>query len=490
MKSWNRIGLSTRVILILALLTMITIGAGSVIIWYSGQVEALFTEMIDDDINDLMAAEELETALVNQKGFATYYILDEDPGWLKQLSYHRRSFEKWLKIARESTDNQNEIEILDKIGNHHSVYVELKDRVLALYKNGDRESGAELHREVRNIYFGVYDLCENYKDIQKASISSAREKSRAQAKRINTIAVVFMSMSIFLGTLMAFVLISQILIPIRKLTYKTAPGEGLNKSGNEVSTLSNQVNGLVENMDTARRQLEQSQERLVYSEKMANLGKLAAEAAHSIRNPMTSIIMRLFSLQRDLDLDDTQREDFEVVSEEMSRLDNIVANFLEFSKPPKLKTMEVDVSDILTMTLNLLQHRLQLKNVILTREPNRGIPKVEADPEMIKEVFVNLIGNACDAMTDGDKLTVTEKVAVSDQLGSVVMIEISDSGPGIPEEIHDKVMDPFFSTKPEGTGLGLAIAYRIVKEHGGQLEFWSVENQGATFTITLPIVEE
>ncbi|MCK5845395.1 MAG: hypothetical protein KAG97_11850, partial [Victivallales bacterium] len=385
----------------------------------------LLTEVIDKDVNALLAAEELETALLNQKGFVTYYFLDGDPNWLEQLEFHRRAFAKWLGQARESARGERETKILDRIETEHSNYVESKNRVIELYKSGDRADGAKLHWEVRDKFFVIYDLCEEYKTIHKERITRASSDCRNHANRVSFLAITFMSASVLLGVLLAFILLAQIIIPIRKLTVRTATPDGTRKPGNEVATLSRQVNGLVDDIHTTLQELDQSHERLVHSEKMANLGKLAAEAAHSIRNPMTSIKMRLFSLERNLEMSEIQKEDFEVVAEEMRRLDNIVANFLDFSRPPKLSMQRIHVSDLLDMTLNLLRHRLQLKEVVLERKSRKVLPEVDADPELLKEVFMNLIGNACEAMSEGGRLTVSEEEAVSDQIGRAVMIKIS-----------------------------------------------------------------
>jgi signal transduction histidine kinase len=219
------------------------------------------------------------------------------------------------------------------------------------------------------------------------------------------------------------------------------------------------------------------------------VGKLATEVAHSIRSPMTSINMRLFSLQRSLDLTENQSEDFEVVAEEMRRLDNIVRNFLEFSRPPKLHKQKTDISWIINMTLELLEYRLKRHDVEVIRKRAEFMPPAEADPELMKEVFVNLIVNACEAMGEGGKLFIEESLLKSGGRSCEIQISIRDTGPGIPEEAKHQILEPFHSTKTQGTGLGLFITSRIIREHGGRLDLQSAEGQGATFIVTLPISE-
>ncbi len=185
-----------------------------------------------------------------------------------------------------------------------------------------------------------------------------------------------------------------------------------------------------------------------------------------------------------------QKEDFDVISEEMRQLDNIVRNFLEFSRPPKLKLQKTNVSDVVDMALQLLEKRLERHGVKVERERHQLLPNIDADPELLKEVLVNLIVNACDAMGEGGWLVVAEEEVVAEHIGRAVLVRVTDSGPGIPESIRDKILEPFFSTKEEGTGLGLSIAARTLEEHGGYLEVRSDEGRGTTFTMTLPVREE
>ena len=220
---------------------------------------------------------------------------------------------------------------------------------------------------------------------------------------------------------------------------------------------------------------------------MAMVGKLAAGMAHSIRNPLTSVKMRMFSLSRTFDLSTPQKEDFEVITEEIRHIDTIVENFLEFSRPPKLKMQRVSPSDVVDLTIQLLQHRLQSYDVQIKLIRQRALPKIQADPEQLKEVLVNIIVNACEAMEGGGSIIIHEEEGFAEPLERVVVIRLSDNGPGIPKSIQDKVLQPFFTTKDEGTGLGLSIATRIIEEHGGWLDLTSEEGKGATFVITIPV---
>ena len=139
------------------------------------------------------------------------------------------------------------------------------------------------------------------------------------------------------------------------------------------------------------------------------------------------------------------------------------------------------------MVIQLLQHRLKSYNVEVKIDRKRALPEIEADPEQFKEMLVNIVMNACEAMESNGLIVIREEESFAEPLGRVVVIRLSDNGPGIKESIQSKVLQPFFSTKEEGTGLGLSIAARIVDEHGGWLDLISEEGKGCTFVITLPI---
>ncbi|MBC2717841.1 MAG: hypothetical protein HF978_21265 [Desulfobacteraceae bacterium] len=205
---------------------------------------------------------------------------------------------------------------------------------------------------------------------------------------------------------------------------------------------------------------------------------------------MTSINMRLFSLKRSLELKDIQQEDFEVVSEEMRRLDNIVRNYLEFSKPHKLKKQRINISQVIDMTLDLLRYRLELHSVEVIRKQSDNLPLIDADPELLKEVFVNLMVNACEAMENGGEIVISEEEALAENIGRAVLVKVKDNGPGMSEEVRKRILGPFETTKADGTGLGLFIAVRIIEEHGGTLELHSKEGQGTTFSLTFPACGE
>ena len=491
MNWWRNQGLSVRVYSLFSVLLSMALTGGVITIWYATSTGSMLRMMMEQDVTALEAARELETALINQKGFVTYYYIDQNPEWLEKLNRQKHDFDDALGVAFEHTHTQKERDILLKVRDEYAQYSESRDRVIDLYKNGRFEEGADLHWKIRLNFFAIHTLTQEYKKIYTHNIMETQASMRRRAAGMRNFVVAGMIALLALGVACGVTLARQVIQPIRRLSAAASMAEGQdNTRENEMKVLSRSVHGLIENVGAAKKELEQSRELLEHSEKMALLGKLSTEVAHSIRNPLTSIKMRLFSLQRSLQLNPAQKEDLEVVSEEMRRLDNIVRNFLEFSRPPRLKKQSVQVPALMTMTLELLQHRLKMARVAVERSTQENLPPVDADPELLKEVLVNFIVNACDAMEEtGGVIRIQEMEAAAEHVGRAVVVRIHDSGPGVPQDIQDRVLEPFFTTKAEGTGLGLSIARRIIEEHGGRIDLVSAPGRGAAFSISLPIPE-
>jgi signal transduction histidine kinase len=487
---WRAISLRARIFLIVSGLVLAAMAGAVVTVAYMHWLASVLTSFMDRDVAALKAAQELETALVMQKGFATYYIQDREREWLRQLDEHRNLFETWLQKARASSQLAEAEGILEQIGSEYGRYDSSRSQVIQWYDAGENEAAAQLHRETRGRFLVIRELCEQYIRVHEKSMESTRAAIAQRAEYINDLAMATAPGVLLLGLLLGWIILRQILGPIREMARESEQRRGA-PEGDEVKALSRRVRGLMEDVDQTRSQLELSQEHLFRSEKLALVGKLAAGVAHSIRNPLTSVKMRLFSMQRTLRLADGQREDFEVISEEIRHIDSIVRSFLEFSRPPKLAMQRVSPSDVVDTTFNLLRDRLGSYGVRAEIRREGRLSEIWADPDQLKEVLVNLMVNACEAMgAGGGQIVIREEQAESQGSGRSVILRVEDTGPGIPESIRDKVLQPFFSTKEEGTGLGLSIAARIVEEHGGRLELISRGEGGASFAIALPVKEE
>jgi len=229
-------------------------------------------------------------------------------------------------------------------------------------------------------------------------------------------------------------------------------------------------------------QLRRTQEALVLKEKLAMLGEMAATVAHEIRNPLTAIRGFAQRIARKREGDERVCNYCEVIVEEVDRLDRVVKDVLDFARRFSPKLAPTDLNALLKETVELLQDELVENNILFVPSFDLSLPKINVDAKQIKQVLVNLIQNARQAMPSEGTLTIS-----TERQGDWVVLAISDTGPGIPPENLERIWEPFFTTRTHGTGLGLALARRIIEEHGGRIEVESTVGEGTTFRIFLPV---
>lgn len=234
-----------------------------------------------------------------------------------------------------------------------------------------------------------------------------------------------------------------------------------------------------------RFRLTESRAIIARQEKLASLGVLAAGVAHEIRNPLTAIKFRLYSLKKSLPVGLADNEDAVVIGDEISRLERIVRDFLQFARPSEPELITIPTQRILEEVYELLKPQLKKSAIELKLEPSEPV-WVRADTQQIKQVLINLIQNSADSIGRDGVITLRARNGG----GSLAIMDVIDTGKGIPPEVQQRLFDPFFTTKDGGTGLGLPIASRIVEKHGGELRYQTQLNRGTTFSVVLPRVSE
>ncbi len=481
MRIFNRLNLRAKIFLVISINLFISIFGGFTMVWYTYKMDNIVSYVIDKKLEGYEVVAGLEFSLVNQKGFVSYYFQDRDLNWLQKLERHREFFLEYLKEAEKITINKQEDEIIKQIKTEYSSYIVSKDIVIQYYKIYKYDEGIKIHYKIRSSFFKILKLCKIFKKIHLERIEKEKTQAIVRAGKIRNIAIIATVFSGIFYFLLVTILIVQVLGPIRKLSTEVNKKNRGKKSKNEVTSLKYNIRGLIEDID-------QNKEYMLQSEKMVQVGKLAAGMAHSIRNPLTSVKMRLFSLSRSLDMSDIQRDDFEVISEEINHIDDLVQNFLEFSRPPKPDMKKISPSHVIDQVMLLLKHRLKVYNVETKIFRKKQLPEIYIDIDQLKEVFVNIIINACEVMENKGVISIYEEYYPNFPCGSIV-IRVLDNGPGISETESKKIFEPFFTTKEDGSGLGLSIAMRIITEHHGKIDVVSKENKGTEFIITLPVKE-
>ena len=231
-------------------------------------------------------------------------------------------------------------------------------------------------------------------------------------------------------------------------------------------------------------------QQLIQSEKLSAIGELISGIAHELNNPLTGVMGYSQLLQLRKDIDDRAKESLLKINNLALRCQKIVQNLLSFARKQKPERKLSDINDLLERTVELRSYELQVNNIEIIYALDRHLPKTIADSHQIQQVFLNVITNAEQAMLEAHgrgRLIVGTRC---DPHENLIVVEVTDDGPGIPDTFLNKIFDPFFTTKEvgKGTGLGLSLSYGIIKEHGGNIHVRSRLGEGATFVVELPVI--
>jgi signal transduction histidine kinase len=234
------------------------------------------------------------------------------------------------------------------------------------------------------------------------------------------------------------------------------------------------------------------QARMKSMDRLATLGELASGIVHEVKNPLACISSAIHVLFTSLRADDKKREAMDEVLRQIRRLSDITTNLLSFAKPGKPRLLSTDPEEVVRAVVFLINQKAKEQRVDICLDMRGEVPRVMTDPQQMQQAILNVVLNSIQAMTEGGVLSLTLRKK-SDQLEkgkSFFTVIISDTGPGIPDDIKGRIFNPFFTTKAEGTGLGLSITQRIVDQLGGKMEIKSEQGKGATFIIDFPMEQD
>ncbi len=221
-----------------------------------------------------------------------------------------------------------------------------------------------------------------------------------------------------------------------------------------------------------------------YSAKLAALGRLTSGVAHEVKNPLNAMMIHLELLREKLDSSPSEvQQSLEVIGSEIRRLDRVVQGFLRFMRPQELVVKTIDLNALLGSVAALLEAEWQSHGVHFAAALDPGLPPISADEELLRQAFLNILQNACQAMPSGGTVTVrTEREG-----RELIRVSIADEGVGIPVEDLEKIFKLYYTTKPDGSGIGLSLVYRIVQMHDGAIEARSEAGRGTTMIVKLPV---
>ena len=333
----------------------------------------------------------------------------------------------------------------------------------------------------RGVDYKVRELGRILQDQMNRGVDEAEKQERAARWAL----VALSGIALLVGLLVMW-LSQRALRPIRTLTEAAQRlGRGSPESvavpeegGDELAVLAHEFNAMAQRLAARERELRAQGEALLRSERLAAIGRVAAQITHEIRNPLSSISLNAEELGERAP---QARELCDAIVREVDRLTGITEEYLRFARLPKPQLQRADANDIVRELLEFVRPELDSAGVKVSLSLSPGLPRVLADVAQLRQLLLNLLRNAREAMIAGGSLRVTTRAARAS-----VEIEVRDSGPGIPAERLARIFDPFFTTKERGTGLGLAMAQEIAQEHGGQLVCDSVPGRGTAFTLRMP----
>ncbi len=322
------------------------------------------------------------------------------------------------------------------------------------------------------------------------SLEPVEREVRAIGKRAALLALVLMVGNSVLTALYVETLIRP-LLHLHQTMKRAARGEyaarAMVRRGDEVGELADAFNRMMDELEEGNERERVRQSQLLHTEKMAAVGTLAAGVAHEVNNPLAGILTCIEQIRANPDDPDLRQRYLDLMEDGIRRIAHIVENLLDFSRPRDLRPEPTPINHNILHVVELLDYQLRRAQVEVKLELDPAEPVVLADHFQMEQLFLNLMLNAVQAMPGGGVMTLRTRVR-----GALVIVEVIDTGTGIPEEIRDRIFEPFFSTREvgEGTGLGLAVSYSIVTAHRGHIEVESTPGEGSTFRVRLPLREE
>jgi len=463
-------------------------------------------EKTNQETTASVRVEEVQIALLQRNTLLAAYLLDKgnhDPQ--DRLQELQRQFQAWIARVRTTTAVPAEEEtLLQQLEQAWAQLDACQDEALALYKRGEKDRATALlltdingRRGAGRLSQQAYTICNQLiadsDRNHKAALARADVRIRVATWTVG--GAVALTLALAGGLVWLF--FYRVIFPLRGMMadarlFRGDPWDAGTHAAaeDELHAMQSHLRDLMSDVTDTRSRLDRSRTRLLAAEKLASVGRLAATVAHEIRNPLTAMKMWLFSLQEAVHGNAELVHKLDIVSEEISRLEGIIRNFLEFSRPLNLACRPLPVGSVIGQTLELLAPRFEEAQICVAAPLPARLPAVTADPDKLKQVLLNLLGNAADAMAQGGEIRITGTAENDADGRAMVVVRVCDSGPGMPADVQSRIFEPFFTTKDDGTGLGLCISAQIMARHGGSLILESSTEKGTTFAVWIPRAPE
>ena len=429
---------------------------------------------------------ELETAMFDQTELVWRYLSGLDPTARKEFELTGQVVGYWQDRWRGEL-RPDEMGMADDIANVQQQIVAVSESVFRLADAGRREEGYRLaQRELKGRLQPLLTQMnrEIYRRARESSVRGAYgrlEDILADEGRTLTAIIV---LSLAAGLVASFLIARSLARPVADLTRAMAAVGAGDLDHPVEATSRDEIGDLARALASMTGKLRRSREQLVQAEKLASIGEMSAAVAHGLRNPLASL-RAAAQLVRRHPTAPSAREHLDAIIEEVDRLDRRITHLLSFSRPAPFHPGTESVPRLIEALLPAVAEPMRERRIELEMSLPAGLPEVYVDPMQLEQAILEIVSNALDAMPAGGRLRIGASVADGAGPGDVI-IEVTDTGGGIPEQYLASVCEPFFTTRQEGTGLGLAIAKRFVEQNGGRLEIASRPGEGTTVRLRLP----
>jgi signal transduction histidine kinase len=400
------------------------------------------------ELESFQIADHFQATILELNGELRRYSTSRGAASWNQFVRQSEDLDQWIDRVARRMRNPREIDLLAKINTAYDAYRANAHQLTNSAKGAASDGFDRIEAESKSLLGLGNKLADEHRQVVGVVIDKTQQSLAVLQKLIFGLLVLL----VMLGAWLAVVVYLEMIAPLRVK--------------------------LVESQTIIERQ-----------EKLASLGVLAAGLAHEIRNPLTAIKARLFTQQKALTPESREFKDAVVIGGEINRLESIVKSVLQFARPSEPSLATVRIRQLLADVRDLMAPQLEENAIQLESGATPDI-RIRGDAAQLRQVLINLVQNAAESI--GRSGTVSLRARLTDgrlkgRPQPVVILEVSDTGKGIPAAVEKRLFDPFFTTKEGGTGLGLAISARIVEKHGGALEFQTQVNCGTTFGIVLPL---
>jgi signal transduction histidine kinase len=477
------------------LLSILTLAGGILAAWNVHRSEKDVSGALARNVASMRAAEELVIGFHDARTRLHLFLLTEDRRHLDDVPGLRRGTDHWLEVMERTSVTDKEQELIGRVRQGYEQFFTDFDALL------HDPRGRVLPSRVRELADDtvtreILQPAQDYLDINEIEIAASNAGNERVADR-TALGLLLLGICGPVSGLLAGYGISRAIsrslvrlsVPIRDAAGKLNEIVGpITLSARwSLDDLERVLRTLVERIGAVIDRLQQSEREARRAEHLAAVGQMAAGIAHELRNPLMPIKILVQSAAERRPSPGLDGRDLTVLEQEISRLERSIQTFLDFARPPRIEKTTFEARDVLEQIIKLLEARAERQGVRMECHSPGEPLRLEADIGQFRQVVLNLLLNALDAVPHGGTIRVELQRERRDHAGSFFVLRVADSGEGLPTELGQQIFDPFVSTKETGLGLGLSICKRIVEAHEGEIKAANRPEGGAVFTVRLPV---